>query len=168
MPRSRFLGAKLAVAACFGAIATALVSATGLILGGVLFGWHPLNVVGATHQSSGHIVASLAISTVYVFWSLTPIIAFAFMVSTMTDTPAGAIFSAVGLYIVSQILGGITALGSIRSALPTRHFDAWTRLFTANTGPTDDMLRGTLLVIPYVVVFLAIAWWWFRRKDILS
>lgn len=166
--RSRLLGAKLAVAACFGAIATALVSVTGLLLGGVLFGWQPLNVVGTTHQTAGHILASLAIATAYVFWSLTVIIAFAFMVSTMTDTPAGAIFSAVGLYIVSQILDGLTALGSIRSALPTHHFDAWTRLFTANTGPTDEMLRGTLLVVPYVVAFLAVAWWWFRRKDILS
>jgi hypothetical protein len=30
------------------------------------------------------------------------------------------------------------------------------------------MLRGALLVIPYTVVFLAIGWWWFSRKDILS
>ena len=30
------------------------------------------------------------------------------------------------------------------------------------------MLRGTLLQFGYVILFLGIAWWWFRRKDILS
>jgi ABC-type transport system involved in multi-copper enzyme maturation permease subunit len=30
------------------------------------------------------------------------------------------------------------------------------------------MLRGTLLQVGYVLAFLGFAWWWFRRKDILS
>jgi hypothetical protein len=30
------------------------------------------------------------------------------------------------------------------------------------------MVNGLLLQLPYVVVFLAFAWWWFRRRDILS
>ena len=30
------------------------------------------------------------------------------------------------------------------------------------------MGNGFLLQIPYVVVFLAIGWWWFHRRDILS
>jgi len=70
--------------------------------------------------------------------------------------------------VVSQVLDGITAIGSIRSALPTHHYDAWRDLFVPGTGPTSDMARGALLVLPYTVVFLAIGWWWFSRKDILS
>ena len=30
------------------------------------------------------------------------------------------------------------------------------------------MTRGVLLPIAYVLVFLGIAWWHFRRKDVLS
>jgi hypothetical protein len=30
------------------------------------------------------------------------------------------------------------------------------------------MLHGVLLQVPYVVVFGGIAWWYFRRKDVLS
>ena len=30
------------------------------------------------------------------------------------------------------------------------------------------MWRSILLQVPYVVVFLSVAWWWFRRKDIKS
>jgi ABC-2 type transport system permease protein len=172
IPRGRFLGAKLASAAVQAFIASALVAMTGLLLGGLAYGWHPLNVTGvaggALHESSGHIVASLALATIYVFWSLTNVIAFGFMASTMTDTPAGAVFSAVGLYVLSQILDGISSLGSIRYGLPTHYYDAWTPLFTHNSQPTTDMLRGTLLQLPYLAVFLGIAGWWFQRKDILS
>ncbi len=30
------------------------------------------------------------------------------------------------------------------------------------------MVRGVLLQLPYVIVFGAIAFWWLRRKDVLS
>ena len=166
--RPRLLTAKLVSAGLLAVIAAILVPLNGLVLGGIAFGWHPLEVPGLLDQSVSHILASVGLSTAYVLWSLTPFIAFAFMASTMTDTPAGAIFSAVGLYIVSQVLVAISALGTIRSGLPTYHYDAWTDLFLRNTGPTTDMAHGAVLVIPYTIVFLAIGWWWFAHKDILS
>jgi ABC-2 type transport system permease protein len=166
--RSRLLTVKLASGALLALTAALLVPVTGLVLGGIAFGWHPLNVFGAPYQSTEHILASLGVASVYVLWSLTPVIAFAFMASTMTDTPAGAIFSAVGIYIVSQVLDSISSLGSIRTVLPTHHYDDWTTMFVRGTGPTSDMAHGALLVLPYTVVFLGVAWWWFHRKDILS
>ena len=39
--------------------------------------------------------ATSASRSLYVFWSLSSVIAFAFMVSTMTDSPAGAVFAAL-------------------------------------------------------------------------
>jgi len=166
--RPRLLAAKLASAGLLAAIAAILVPLNGLLLGGVAFGWHPIEIPGLLSQSVPHILGSVALATAYIFWSLTPFIAFAFMASTMTDTPAGAIFASVGLYIVSQVLVGITAVGTIRTGMPTYHYDAWTDLFLRDTGPTSAMAHGALLVIPYTVVFLAIGWWWFSRKDILS
>jgi ABC-2 type transport system permease protein len=88
-------------------------------------------------------------------------------VSTLTDVPQGGIGAAVGLYIVSQILDAITSLGSIRYGLPTRYLDAWNNLFFGH-GPNADMLRGVLIQLPYILVFAAIAFWRFQRKDILS
>ena len=75
------------------------------------------------------------------------VIAFAFMLSTMTDSAAGAIFGAVGLYIVSLILNEITSLGSIRYGLPIRYYDAWSDLFIRNEF-TDDMWRSILAPDP--------------------
>lgn len=166
--RRRLLATKLASAGTLALVAGFVVPLNGLLLGGIAFGWHPLDIPTTTQDSVSRVVVHLALATAYVLWCLVPVIAFAFMVSTMTDTPAGAIFSAVGIYIASQILDAIRSIGSIRAVLPTHYYDAWTDLFVPGRGPTDDMLRGALLVIPYTIVFLGIAWWWFGRKDILS
>ena len=166
IPRGRLLAAKLTTATLLGLIAAALVLATGVIVGVIAFGWHPL-ATASLHQAPDQILGNLALATLYVFWTLSSVIALGFMVSTLTDSPAGAVFAALGLYIVSQILDAITSLGSIRYALPTHYLDAWQHLFTGN-GPTPDMLRGALLPIAYVIAFLGFAWWWFGRKDILS
>jgi ABC-2 type transport system permease protein len=169
--RSRLLTAKLSSATVLGVVATALIGVTGLVAGVAAFGWHGVNLPihdPAFHQSTGHIIGNLALASGYVFWSLGAVAALSFMVSTMTDSPVGAVAAGFGLYVVSQILDGITSLGNaFRSGLPTHYFQSWTDLFRGH-GPTADMLRGTLLQIPYVVVFLGLAWWYFRRKDILS
>ena len=181
--RGRLLGSKLVTAALLGLLGTALIVITGLIAGGIGYGWHSISsaftALGfqASGPSTAHWIVNLGIAIGYVFWVLTPVIAFAFMVSTMTDAPAGAVFAGFGIYVLSQILDGITSLGSVRYGLPTHYFDAWDSLFTARGGVirpgnvegwTSDMTRGMLLPIAYVLVFLGIAWWYFRRKDVLS
>lgn len=176
--RGRLLAAKLASAALFGLLATALVVVAGTIAGVIAFGWHPLDFEAAAGgfagfvpdgltQSPARLVYHLALATVVVTWGLSAILAFGFMLSTMTDSPAGAVFGAVGLYVVSTILDQIRSVGRIRYGLPTHYLDAWTSLFSENRW-TDDMWRAVLLPIPYVVVLCGIAWWWFRRKDITS
>jgi ABC-2 type transport system permease protein len=180
--RGRLLSSKLLTAALLGLIGTALIVVTGLIAGGIGYGWHSIasiNPLGGG-PSTLHWIFNLGVAVLYVFWSLSGVIALAFMVSTMTDTPMGAVGAGFGLYVVSQILDAITSLGSVRYALPTHYFDSWDALFRPKGGGflglsnghvegwTSDMTRGVLLQVGYVLVFLGIAWWYFRRKDILS
>jgi len=166
--RGRLLTAKLIVAALFALLATALVAISGLVAGVIAFGWHPITIpFGGLSMSIGQILGNLGLAIILITWGLAAIVAFAFMLSTMTDSAAGAIFGAVGLYIVSLILGQISSLGSIRWGMPVAYYDSWTDLFIRNTF-TDDMWRSILLQIPYVIVFCGIAWWWFHRKDIKS
>jgi ABC-2 type transport system permease protein len=166
--RGRLLTAKLFVVVVFAIISTALVALSGLICGALAFGIDPINIpfVGI-NMSAGDIIVNLALASLLITWGLAGVIAFGFMLSTMTDSAAGAIFGAVGLYIVSLILGEITSLGSIRFGLPVHYYDAWSDLFRDNRF-TDDMWRSILLQIPYLIVFLGIAVWWFHRKDIKS
>ncbi|HEV2309548.1 MAG TPA: ABC transporter permease [Acidimicrobiia bacterium] len=177
--RSRLLVAKIESATLLALVVTFVTVIAALVAGGIAFGWGGLNVGGAFgriaasvgfpgfHMSAWRIIGNLGIATGYVFWGLASVGAMAFMVSTMSDSPAAAVFAGFGLYAISQILDAITSLGSIRYGFPTHYYDAWTNLFTG-PGPTGDMLRGTLLQIPYVLVFGGIGFWYFRRKDILS
>ena len=168
--RGRLLGAKLACAGLFALIATSLVVLTGLAAGGIAFGWHAVDIPQlGIHFTTAGVIGNLALAVLYVTWSLGGVVALGFMVSTMTDSPAGAVFAGIGLYIVSQILDGMSAIPDGRAP---RDADALLRrvvgpLHTAGRS-APDMWRGVLLQIPYILVPCAIAWWWFRRKDILS
>ncbi len=166
--RGRLLTAKLIVATIFAFISTTVVALSGLVAGVIAFGWDPITVpLLGLSQSTGEILVNLGLSIVLITWGLAAVVTFAFMLSTMTDSSAGAIFGAVGLYIVSLILNEITSLGSIRYGLPIRYYDAWSDLFLRNEF-TADMWRSIALQVPYVIVFCGIAWWWFHRKDIKS
>lgn len=166
--RGRLLAAKVESLALLGVVVMVIVSVTALVAGVVLFGWHPLNL-GGVHQSISQILGNLALASLYVLWGTAGFAAFAFMASTMVDSPVLAGLAGIGLAVVSLVLDGISTLGSVRFVLPTHYSDAWTSLFSVSTGgPTSDMLWGTLLQMLYVLVFAGIAWRHFQRKDIRS
>jgi ABC-2 type transport system permease protein len=168
IPRGRLLAAKLVSAALLAALVTILVSLSGLLAGGIAFGFKGLDVpLVGVHQSVGQLLGHLAVATALAGWGIAAIAAFAFMLSTMTDNAAGAIFGAVGFYIVTSILGAIDSIGPIRYGFPTYYGGAWSNLFLHGRF-TGDMWRDLLLQIPYVIVFVGVAVWWFRRKDITS
>jgi len=147
-------------------LATLLISITGLVAGVAAFGWHPVVSPFFQEFSQGDALGRLVIATFYVAWSMAGVLAFAFMLSTITDAALGAVGGAVGLSIVSHILNAIPALEDLRNFLPTHYWHAWDGLFV-RPQVTDEMVRGVLLQVPYVFVFLAVAWWWFHRRDIV-
>ena len=165
--RNRLLGAKLTVAVGLAAVATFLVPVFGVAAGTLAFGWHSVTTPTLVSLSPGSALARLALASLYVTWSQMAYLAFAFMLSTMTDTAFGAVAGGVGLGVVSQILNNISALNRISVVLPTHYLDRWHALFS-QPAQTSDMVRGVLLQVPYLIVFLGIAWWWFNRKDVLS
>jgi ABC-2 type transport system permease protein len=165
--RARLLGAKLVLCMFLGTVAVGTVVVSGLVAGIIAFGWHPISLGFIVNQSQGQLLGHIGIATAYVAWNLMTVVALAFMVSTMTDAPAGAMLAGVGFYFVSQILDAIDSLGSVRYVLPTHYFDNWDSLFHGQ-GFTSDMTRGVLLQIGYILLFCVIGFWWFRRKDILS
>jgi ABC-2 type transport system permease protein len=172
--RVRLLMAKLLVAAVLSWAAVLVVVLVALAAGGIAFGWHPLDAprfengqFTIIHQSIGTLLLHIGLATAYVSWMLTGLVAFTFMLSCITDSPAAATVTGVGLYITSQILDAIEPLGSLRYVLPTHYFDAWRNLIFEGHW-TSDMARGALLMVGYVLLFTGLSVWWFRRKDILS
>jgi ABC-2 type transport system permease protein len=166
--RGRLIAAKLIVAACYSALATALIVVSGLVAGGIAFGYEGINIpILGISMSVGTILGNIALAAVLAAWGIAGIAAFAFMLSTMMDNSAGAIMGAVGAYIVLSILGAIDSIGPIRYGFPTFYNGAWADLFRgADFG--GDMVRNVVAQIPYVIVFVAIGLWWFKRKDVTS
>jgi ABC-2 type transport system permease protein len=166
--RPRLLAAKLIVAAFYSALATVLILVTGLVAGGIAFGYEGISIpLLGISMSVGTILGNIALAGILAAWGIAGIAAFAFMLSTMMDNSAGAIMGAVGLYIVTSILGAIDSIGPIRYGFPTFYNGAWADLFRgADFG--GDMVRNVVAQIPYVIVFVGIGLWWFRRKDVTS
>jgi ABC-2 type transport system permease protein len=166
VPRPRLLRDKLVVSMLLGTVAILLVPLAGMAAGTVAFGWGRLQIPFGS-LGTGAALTKLAIGTAYEAASLSAIAALAFMLSTMTSSPAGPVSVAVGAAIVSQILDAIPSLGNVAKWLPTHYWGAWTQIL-ARPPQSGDMLRGVLAQLPYVAVFCVVAWAWFQRKDILS
>jgi ABC-2 type transport system permease protein len=168
--RGRVFVAKLITVIFFAATGSLLIVVSGMIAGTVAFGWNelpPIAQIFGFDQSTGEIARNMFLATLYVGWSMAAAGAFAFMVSTMTDVPAGAIGAGFGLFMTSQIVDAIEPLEDTRNILPTHYLEAWTSLFNP-TYSGGEMLSGILIQIPYVIAFCAIGWWWFHRRDIKS
>lgn len=178
VPRGRLLFAKAFTAGALIWICTVLVMLTAAAGGVILFGAHPVTVPGnfdlTTFTTNGGFVLSTstllartALATAYVAFGYSALLALGVFFSTLTDVAAGAIGATIGVYIISEILGAITQLGTIRYAFPTYYLDSWQSMFTSNSY-SHDMIAGVIVQCGYLVVFGTAAIVWFKRKDIRS
>ena len=165
--RFRLLRTKLVVATLYAVGAVVLVPLSSLAMGTVAFGWSAVQtpLAGALGVNTG--LSRLALATGYVVACQAVVVALAFLFSTMTDQPLTAVGGAAVLVVVSEILDQVSALGSVRSYLPTHYWLAWLDLLVDPVDATK-MTHGLLEMVPWVVVPLALAFWNFRRKDVLS
>lgn len=166
--RVRLLFRKLSAAMVLSVVATYWIAVVGLVAGTIAFGWHGVRapLVGEV-WSAWEGAMRLGLASGYVAWSSLFILAFAFMISTMSDQPYGAMGAAVGLAISSQILDALPALENVQPWLPTHYLFAWQQFFLPRPD-WDPLTKGMLVQLLYAAVFLGAALWWFRRKDILS
>ncbi|GGJ82420.1 ABC transporter permease [Pilimelia anulata] len=167
VPRSRLLLAKVVVAAGYAVAAVLLLAATALLLGTLRYGWHPLASTVAADIPAAVGTARLAGIVGYLLLNLSVVAALAVLLSVSTDAPLGAVGGAVLLYIVSSILDQIEALGGLREWLPTHYGQAWLGLLST-PAQADDIVRGAFAAVAYTALFLALAWWRFVRKDVVS
>ena len=88
-------------------------------------------------------------------------------ISTLTDSGPGAIVATVIVAIASQIADQIPSLHAIQPFLPTHGWLGYTGLFRF---PVDlvTMREGLTVSAAYTAVFLALAVWQFRRRDITA
>ncbi|MEY9862048.1 ABC-2 type transport system permease protein [Catenulispora sp. GAS73] len=167
IPRSRLLRQKLIVALGLSAAALVLLPTVALLSGWAVFGWAPARSPLGTSLATGPALAHLAIVVGYLALSLLFVAALGFALSTHTDTPLGAVGGTVMLVILSDILDSVTALGGARAFLPTHYSYAWLDALSP-TVSWDAMIRGVVSSFAYSLVFFALVWRRFLRKDITS
>jgi ABC-2 type transport system permease protein len=177
--RGRYLLSKLVVALALSLVAVVLVPACALVLGLIAFGSHGFSALdGGSSTVLGRTVVDLglgtslwrlALGTAYVGAGMTSILAFAFMLSTLTSRPFAAVAGGVGLTIVSRVLNAdyLPGVQAVSRYQPNNDVDLWQHFFQS-PAQTDGMGRFLLLQAVYVTLFLGVAWWWFSRKDILE
>lgn len=176
--RTRLLIAKAAVAGALIWACVIVVALAALVGGIVTFGTHPLvvpavpgllgNTASAGFQlSTSTLILRVAIAAAYIAFGFTALLGLGTFFSTLTDTPTGAIGATVGVYIVSEILDGISQLGVVRYGFPTHYLDAWETMLTQNQY-SRDMIAGLVVQLAYIATFGTAAALWFKRKDIRS
>jgi ABC-2 type transport system permease protein len=167
VPRTRLLVSKLSVAMGFSVVATLLVPLVALAAGTAAYGWGPLALPAGGTLPVGTSVERLLVAVAYIMVSQLVTAALAFWLSTVTDAPLGAVGGALGLTILGNILGQISALGSIRDFLPTYWAYSW--VDALQTQPQwAGMAKGASVSVTYALVLFALAFRHFRGKDVVS
>lgn len=166
--RARLLTSKLAVGLLSVAVALVVMLTWALIVGALFYGTASLAIPGGGEMAWSMVLPRMGIAIAYIFVAVLPIAGIAFLVGVGTDTPLGAVGSALIVFIVSGILDSIDALGDWRKALPGHYSRAWYDLFTSTQPDWTSIQRGVLWSLLYAVVLFALGYWRFQRKDVLS
>jgi ABC-2 type transport system permease protein len=165
--RARLLTSKLVVGVGSTLLATVLLPAWGLLVGGIFYGWAPLTNPIGEDLSWGQFLPRLALAMGYIFITLLPIAAVAFWLGTRSDAPLAAVGGAVLVSILLNILDQLDALEPYRNAFPGHYSRAWQDALAVSPD-YGDMLHGALWSLVWAVAFTMLAYRRFRRTDILS
>ncbi|MFI7440271.1 ABC transporter permease [Nonomuraea indica] len=168
VPRDRLLRQKLIVALGYSATAIICLPLMALLAGTLAFGWHDIQVPGTGETIAAlDVLPRFGIVIGYALVSQLVVAALAFLISTVTDSPLGAVGGAVGLWIVSTILQAVEALGSLREFLPTFWNTAWLDALAPELD-WSGMLKGASVSVTYAAILIAVAFRRFRTKDVVS
>jgi ABC-2 type transport system permease protein len=145
-----------------------LVSKAGVAAGLDLQHTTPFQV--ATETFAPAVAAGrVGLASVLVACTMASTFAFALLLSTLTDSPFSAAAGGVGLGLVSRALDNVPGLHELGRWLPLTDASStlWTGLFFQ---PVDLAGIGHLALVQalYTAVFLAAAWAWFTRSDVLT
>jgi ABC-2 type transport system permease protein len=140
---------------------------TGLVAGGIAFGFDDIQTPVGVTLDQGDGMLRLAGMVGYLAVHLLVVGTLAFWFSTITDAPLAAVGGAVFTMFVFAILDQVEQLGAIRDWFPTAEEFAWTDLLQTPIE-SEDLFRGVVQSLLYAVLFTALAFRHFARRDVTS
>jgi ABC-2 type transport system permease protein len=165
--RTRLLIAKTLGALTFTLAAVLAVTVTGLIAGGLLFGWHAVTLLSGDTVSIANGMGRAFLVGAYLVGALSGLVAIGIFVSTMTENAIAAMATTVGLAVLSFVLDSVPQLHAIHPALLTHNWLGFGELLRQQVY-SADLVRWTGLHLAYVAVFLGLAYARLGSKDITS
>jgi ABC-2 type transport system permease protein len=167
IPRSRLLRQKACVSAVLTVFGLGMLATVALVVGVARYGTGQLiTSTGEALSFPGGLV-SVVLACGYLMLHLSWIAGLALWLSVSTDAPLGAVGGAVVASILSHILDDVTALGALRTYLPTHYSMAWADLLSEEVDWTA-VANGVFTALAYATAFGLLALRRFRRKDITS
>jgi ABC-2 type transport system permease protein len=165
--RSRLLLVKGFAVGCYCVAAALAVVVGGLVAGIVLFPvGRVLTLSGTTISLEEGLLRTLA-AAVLVGLSMFGLAAIGIFVSTLTDSPVGAMAATAGLFVVSGVADAISQVREIHPWLLTHNWLAFGDLMRTPIRWTS-IEHDLLLQGGYVLVFGLAAWARFTTRDVLA
>jgi ABC-type transport system involved in multi-copper enzyme maturation permease subunit len=161
--RTRLLAAKLGATAIATVIAVACVLVAGLVIGAVIFGWHPFHVIGAADLATGDAIARVLAAAGYTLLCMLAMAAIAFTLGLLLPRGAEALAVAIAFVVIASILNGQGALHAIAVVLPVHYWQNWVGLF--DPAGATGMGLGTVVQLVTVALCIAVCWVILRRRD---
>lgn len=103
------------------------------------------------------------------FLSLLVVASFSLLLSCYAENSIGPIISTMAVIILFTIIGAmdIPLFDKIKPFLFTTHMVIWRNMFDQDLD-FDLISNSIMILVGHIVLFLSLAWYSFRKKDILS
>ena len=165
--RTRLLAIKLAAITAYAVAAAGVVAVSGVVVGFVLFPTGPVTLLSGSVIPLGNALLRVVLVALYVAAMLAVVAALGLFVSTLTEVPLAAMATTAIVVVTVEILDAVPQIDSIHPWLFT---DWWLSFGDLLRDPValDQMTRGLLVSLAYVVVFSALAWARFTTRDVTS
>jgi ABC-2 type transport system permease protein len=181
--RTRLLLIKFVAASVYTVILLIWVAILALFVSMLMFGTNALFVARETESNiiSGYdILWRYGAAFLFAGIGLITIAALSFMLSAVTDNSIGPIVATVCILIILTILTElqIPFYDTIKPYLFTTHMLGWKGFFYVKgvdgvtiNGSVENIaaiIKSGLILLAYTTIFITIAIWYFRKKNILS
>jgi ABC-2 type transport system permease protein len=163
--RWQIFAGKLLASFTYAALVLVLFVGTGLLLGGIAFGFDPVTLLSGTRVSTGRGIFLIGAATAAYLMPVLAIASIALLLSTVTRNSAAAVVGALMTSLMLQVFGAVSALDFLDPYLLTTQFNAWQGLLR---DPVDwaPIVRGAWVSAAYAVPCLLGALTLFVRRDV--
>jgi ABC-2 type transport system permease protein len=158
---------KWAAAMLYLAVGFALVFVGGFVFGAAFFGLHPMITLSGTTISIGHGVWLTGVVFLFGLAAMATMVSLAMLFSVLTDSSLTALIATVVVYIVVNIVIAFSYFAWLKPWVFPNYYLEYVNLFR-DPIYWHPIVKALEAFVIWSAVFVAAAYVFFRRKDVLS